>query len=153
MDAIFTSLLLLTLIHLLLYSSSALESLLPGSPLSVERSLDLLYSPDRTFTCGFYNISPNASTFSIWFSNSSEKTVVWSANPLHPVYTWESKFELKSDGGMLLKDYNGQVVWTNNVSSSNAEQVQAKLLNTGNLIVKSKGDTILWESVAFPTDT
>ncbi|EAZ01431.1 hypothetical protein OsI_23464 [Oryza sativa Indica Group] len=153
MDAIFTSLLLLTLIHLLLYSSSALESLLPGSPLSVERSLDLLYSPDRTFTCGFYNISPNASTFSIWFSNSSEKTVVWSANPLHPVYTWESKFELKSDGGMLLKDYNGQVVWTNNVSSSNAEQVQAKLLNTGNLIVKSKGDTILWESFAFPTDT
>uniref|UniRef100_A0A0D9WRH3 non-specific serine/threonine protein kinase n=1 Tax=Leersia perrieri TaxID=77586 RepID=A0A0D9WRH3_9ORYZ len=83
MDAFSTSLLLQTLIHMLLHVS-ALDFLSPGSSLSVEHSTDVLYSPDHTFTCGFYNISPNASTFSIWFSNSSEKTVAWSANILHP---------------------------------------------------------------------
>jgi hypothetical protein len=141
--------LLLLLIHPLL-CISAHDFLSPGASLSED---DVLYSPNGDFACGLYKISPNSCTFSIWFTNSADKTVVWSANPLHPVYTQGSKMELKSDGGMLLKDYNGQVVWTNNVSSSNAEQVQAKLLNTGNLIVKSKGDTILWESFAFPTDT
>ena len=53
---------------------------------------------------------------------------------------------------MVLRDYGGQIVWTaNNVSSSNAEQAQ--LLDTGNLIVKGKGDTILWQSFTSPTDT
>uniref|UniRef100_A0A0D9WRG7 Receptor-like serine/threonine-protein kinase n=1 Tax=Leersia perrieri TaxID=77586 RepID=A0A0D9WRG7_9ORYZ len=121
-----------------------------GSSLSVE---DVLNSPDGTFTCGFYSISPNASTFSIWVSNSSEKTVVWSANPLHPVYTWESKVELKSDGTMVLKDYGGQIVWTNNVSSSDSRDAQAQLLDTGNLIVKGKGGNTLWQSFDSPTDT
>ncbi|OEL34307.1 putative receptor protein kinase ZmPK1, partial [Dichanthelium oligosanthes] len=127
------------------------DFLLAGSSLSVEHSFDVLRSPGGTFICGFYNISSNASTFSIWFSNTSEKTVVWSANPLHPVYTWGSMVKLGSDGRMVLKDYNGQTVWTNNVSSSNAQQVQ--LLDTGNLIVKGKGDIILWQSFASPTNT
>ena len=58
---------LLNLIHLILHIS-ALDILSSGSSLSAERSSDVLRSPDVTFTCGFYNISPNSSTFSIWFS-------------------------------------------------------------------------------------
>ncbi|CAM0952647.1 unnamed protein product [Alopecurus aequalis] len=58
---------------------------------------------------------------------------------------------LNSDGSMVLKDYGGQIVWTNNVSSSTAQR--ANLLNSGNLIVKGKGETVLWESFASPTDT
>ncbi|CAL5048391.1 unnamed protein product [Urochloa decumbens] len=150
MGAVSTTVFLLTLIHLFLRISSQ-DFLLAGSSLSVEHSSNMLRSPDGTFICGFYNISSNASTFSIWFSNTSEKTVVWSANPLHPVYTWGSMIKLNSDGSMVLKDYNGQIVWTNNVSSSNAEQAQ--LLDTGNLIVKGRGGIILWQSFASPTDT
>jgi len=131
---------LLNLIHLVLHIS-ALDILSSGSSLSAERSSDVLRSPDVTFTCGFYNISTNASTFSIWFSKVPERTVVWSANPLRPVYSWGSTVKLNFDGSMVLRDYDGQIVWTNTVSSSNAEQAQ--LLDTGNLIVKGKGDTIL----------
>jgi len=110
---------LLSLIHLL-SSVSARDFLLAGSSLSVEHSSDVLHSADGTFACGFYSISLNASTFAIWFSRSSERTIVWSANPLHPVYTWGSKVELDVDGSMVLKDYNGHIVWSNNVSTSDA---------------------------------
>ncbi|CAD6336471.1 unnamed protein product [Miscanthus lutarioriparius] len=150
MGAVSTLVFLLTLIHLIL-QITALNVLSAGSSLSVERSSDVLLSPDGTFICGFYNVSPNASTFSIWFANASERTIVWSANPLHPVYTWGSKVKLSFDGSMVLRDYGGQIVWSNNVSSTNAEQAQ--LLDTGNLIVKGKGDTILWQSFTSPTDT
>ncbi|WVZ79510.1 hypothetical protein U9M48_027081 [Paspalum notatum var. saurae] len=140
----------LALIHLLLHVS-AHEFLLPGSSLSVERSTDVLLSPDGTFTCGFYNSSSNATVFSIWFSNSAEKTVVWSANHLHPVYTWGSRVELDIHGNMVVKDYNGQIAWTNNMSSSDADRAQ--LQDTGNLVIKGKGNTILWQSFSSPTDT
>ncbi|XP_052160746.1 putative receptor protein kinase ZmPK1 [Oryza glaberrima] len=150
MDAHSAFMFLLALIHLLL-QISARDFLSPGSSLSVERSSDVLYSPDGTFTCGFYNISPNSSIFAVWFSNSAEKTVVWSANLGRPVYTWGSKIKLNIDGNMVLQDYGGQIVWTNNVSSSNVQE--ARLLERGNLIVKGQGDTILWQSFASPTDT
>ncbi|CAL5048388.1 unnamed protein product [Urochloa decumbens] len=141
---------LLILIHHLCHNS-AIDVLSSGSSLSAEQSSDVLCSPNGIFICGFYNISPNASTFSIWFSNVSERTVVWSANPLRPVYSWGSKVKLNFDGSMVIKDYSGQTVWTNNVTSSIAEQAQ--LLDTGNLIVKGKGDIILWQSFTSPTDT
>jgi hypothetical protein len=54
---------------------------------------------------------------------------------------------------MVLEDYDGQTVWTNNVSVSYAKHVQAQLLDTGNLIVKDEGGTILWQSFNSPTDT
>jgi hypothetical protein len=73
MDACPTSILLLTLIHLL-SSISARDFLSAGSTLSVQQGSDVLHSPDGTFTCGFYNISPNSSTFSIWFSKVSERS-------------------------------------------------------------------------------
>jgi hypothetical protein len=111
----------------------------------------VLRSPDGTFTCGFQNISYNAAVFSTWFSNSAAKTIVWSANHGHPVYTWQSKVKLDTHGTMVVKDYNGQTVWTNNVSSLDADRAQ--LLDTGNLVVKRKCDVILWQSFDSPTDT
>ncbi|CAN6220887.1 unnamed protein product [Urochloa humidicola] len=150
MDVHRTSLFLLSLIHLLLHAS-AKDSLLPGSYLSVERSSDVLRSQDGTFTCGFYKISSNAAVFSIWFSNSAKKTVVWSTNHLHPVYTWGSRVELDMYGSMVVKDYNGQIAWSNNMSFPDVDQAQ--LLDTGNLIIKGKGNIVLWQSFNSPTDT
>jgi hypothetical protein len=151
MDMHSTSLFLLALIHLLLHVS-AHDFLLPGSSLSVEHSSDVLLSPDGTFTCGFYNSSSNATVFSIWVSKSAEKTVFWSANHLCPVvYTWGSRVELDIHGSMFIKDYNGQIVWTNNMNSSDADRAQ--LLDTGNLVIKGKGDVILWQGFDSPTDT
>jgi hypothetical protein len=154
MAASFASLLILTLISMISHIS-ARDFLSVGSSLSVNHNDDVLHSPHGTFSCGFYNISPNSFTFSIWFSESYsyERTIVWSANPLHPVYTWGSRVKLHNDGSMVLEDYDGQPVWTNNVTHSDAKHVQAQLQDTGNLIVKDEGGTILWQSFDSPTDT
>ncbi|XP_044405096.1 putative receptor protein kinase ZmPK1 [Triticum aestivum] len=152
MDGRSTPLLLLLTLALLFLRVSAREFLSPGSSMSVEDSSDVLRSPDGTFTCGFNNISQTASIFSIWYSNTAERTVVWSANHLHPVYFKRSRVTLDADGRMAVEDYDGRPVWENNVSSSSSAQ-QAQLLDTGNLVVKGQGDIILWQSFHSPTDT
>ncbi|CAN6306237.1 unnamed protein product [Urochloa humidicola] len=77
---------LLSLLPLLL-SAAPPDTLLLGSSLSVEKNqTDVLRSPDGTFTCGFYSIYTNAFTFSIWYTNSANKTVVWTANRVRPVH-------------------------------------------------------------------
>jgi hypothetical protein len=154
MAACFASLLILPLISMISHIS-ARDFLSIGSSLSVNHNDDVLHSPHGTFSCGFYNISPNSSTFSIWFSESYsyERTIVWITNPLHPVYTWGCRVKLHNDGSMVLEDYDGQTVWTNNVTHYDAKHVQAQLLDIGNLIVKDQGGTILWQSFDSPTDT
>jgi hypothetical protein len=74
-------------------------------------------------------------------------------NPLHPIYTRGSRVKLHNDGSMILEDYDGQTVWTNNVTHSDAKRVQPQLQDTGNLIAKDQGGTILWQSFHSPTDT
>ncbi|XP_072997468.1 putative receptor protein kinase ZmPK1 [Typha latifolia] len=125
-------------------------SLKRGSSLSVEVDSDVLSSSDGTFSCGFYKIGANAFTFSIWFSKSANKTVIWSANRGNPVLDRGSVITLKKDGSMVLKDYGKKVVWSTNKSST---ADHAELLNSGNLVMKDQGGKILWQSFDSPTDT
>jgi hypothetical protein len=82
-----------------------------GSSLPVEEyQTNILQSPDGTFSCGFYLIYNYSFTFSIWYSKAPEKAV-WSANPYHPVRARSSAITLQKDGNMVLKDYDGTVVW------------------------------------------
>ena len=143
---------LLNLIHLILHIS-ALDILSSGSSLS-QQSAAPMCSVRRGWHIHLWLLQhlPQRIHLLHLVLKVPERTVVWSANPLRPVYSWGSTVKLNFDGSMVLRDYGGQIVWTaNNVSSSNAEQAQ--LLDTGNLIVKGKGDTILWQSFTSPTDT
>ncbi|KAL5220933.1 hypothetical protein ABZP36_025646 [Zizania latifolia] len=76
-----------------------------------------LLSPDTTFSCGFHQLGTNAFTFSIWYTNTTEKTVVWTANPYSPatgyfpVNLYGSRVSLGHDGNLVLTDTNGTTVW------------------------------------------
>jgi hypothetical protein len=123
-----------------------------GSSLSVGRASDILQSPDGTFSFGFYNLSSTAFTLSIWFTNSADRTIAWSANRKRPVYRSRSKVKLKKDGGgLVLTDVDGMVVWQTNTSFKEADR--AELMNSGNLVVRDQGGNILWQSFDHPTDT
>ncbi|CBI30483.3 unnamed protein product, partial [Vitis vinifera] len=68
-----------------------------GSSLSVEDdSDDYITSPDKSFTCGFYGMGENAYWFSIWFTNSKERTVVWMANRNRPLISILRKGDFSS---------------------------------------------------------
>lgn len=144
----------LSLLSLLaLLSSTTSRGTLPlRSSLSVEEhQSNVLQSPDGTFSCGFYNIYANAFTFSIWYSNSAEKTILWSANRDHPVHARRSLLTLQKDGNMVLTDYDGTVVWRADGDLSNVRYAQ--LLDTGNLVMKDTSGMIVWQSFDSPTDT
>ena len=140
---------------LLNFSLAITTNYLPrGSSISVEyASSNLLISPDKTFTCGFYtfNGTTNAYFFSIWFTNSKDKTVVWTANRGKPVHSRGSRVTLRKDGALVLTDLGGSNVWQTNTSLIEVDR--AELLNSGNLVLKNTLGTILWQSFDFPTDT
>ncbi|KAG8500803.1 hypothetical protein CXB51_002989 [Gossypium anomalum] len=98
-----------------------------------------------------YVVGENAYCFSIWFTNSKEKTVVCMANYDKPVNGKGSRVSLRRDGALVLTDVDGSTIWQNNTSSTDAQQ--AGLLNNGNLVLKNSSGKILWQSFDFPTDT
>uniref|UniRef100_A0ACD5WRN3 Uncharacterized protein n=1 Tax=Avena sativa TaxID=4498 RepID=A0ACD5WRN3_AVESA len=143
----------LCLSALLPISIAVAHDILPlRSSLTVEAfQTDMLQSLDGTFSCGFYGVYTNAFTFSIWYSKAANNTVVWSANRDHPVHAKRSSLTLQTDGNMVLKDYDGTVVWQ---AGGNFREVEyAQLLNTGNLILKDTSGKTVWQSFDSPTDT
>ncbi|XP_047055278.1 putative receptor protein kinase ZmPK1 isoform X1 [Lolium rigidum] len=132
--------------------ASAQSTLSTGSSFSVEDYRQtFLTSPNADFSCGFYEVGRNGFSFSIWFTNTIEKTLVWSANPKSPVNGRGSMVLLNHNGNLVLTDVNGTVTWDSNTSSG--EGTMVSLLDTGNLIVKDSTGKILWESFSSPTDT
>ncbi|RWR86149.1 putative receptor protein kinase ZmPK1 [Cinnamomum micranthum f. kanehirae] len=146
-----STLLLLSLFFSCIHSCFSLSSLYKGSSLSVEDESDHLISSDSSFTCGFYKVGTNAYSFSIWVTNSIDKTIVWTANRDRPVNGRKSRMWLHPDGTMVIKDADDSTIWSANTSTPEVDR--AELLNSGNLVLKNPSGRILWQSFDFPTDT
>ncbi|CAL4914965.1 unnamed protein product [Urochloa decumbens] len=149
------SMILPVLLSLLPLLSSAVprNTLLLGQSLSVDKGqADILRSRDGTFTCGLYSIYTDAFTFSIWYTNSANKTVVWTANRSRPVHSRGAAVTLQKGGALVLTDYDGAVVWQAQGSDSAGMQY-AQLLETGNLVMKNSSGIVVWQSFDSPTDT
>lgn len=132
--------------------ASPLLMLSTGSSLFVEEHKQtFLTSPNADFSCGFYEVGGNAFSFSIWFTNSKNRTVVWSANPKSPVNGHGSKVTLNHEGNLVLADVNGTANWDSKTSSGKG--TTAVLLDTGNLVIRDSTGTKLWQSFWAPTDT
>ncbi|KAL2509592.1 G-type lectin S-receptor-like serine/threonine-protein kinase [Forsythia ovata] len=133
-------------------NSKSLLRLKRGASISVEGN-NFITSPDDSFTCGFYAMpGSKAYWFAIWFTNSKDKTVVWTANRDRPVNSQGSRISIQgADGTMVLTDVDGSIIWQTNTRKSDVSA--AELLNTGNLVLKNQRGDILWQSFEVPTDT
>ncbi|KAM0991336.1 hypothetical protein ACFX2C_009730 [Malus domestica] len=130
---------------------TGLQSLRPGSSLIVEEEGDFLVSPNGTFSAGFYRIGSNSSCYSIWFTKSANKTVVWMANRDRPVSVRGSKLTFHRNGNLVLTDGVGSIIWSTNTISNTG--LEARLLETGNLVLLNQEKKVIWQSFDFPTDT
>ncbi|CAN6208565.1 unnamed protein product [Urochloa humidicola] len=111
----------------------------------------ILVSPNGVFSCGFYKVATNAFTFSIWFSQSADRTVAWTANRDTPVNGNGSRIVFQRSGSLDLLDYDGTAVWSTNTAAIHADS--AALLDTGSLVIMDQGGNHLWSSFNSPTDT
>ncbi|GMN47717.1 hypothetical protein TIFTF001_016886 [Ficus carica] len=135
-------------------SPPGLPSLREGSSLAVldKQNEAFLVSPNGTFSAAFREVGINAFCFSIWFTNSADKTIVWMANRNTPVSGKKSRMTLHKNGNMVLTDAFGSIVWSTNTFSASA--VEARVLDTGNLVLFDQAKKmVIWESFDFPTDT
>jgi hypothetical protein len=149
----FLSLIILPVLTILPFSYASPQLMLStGSSLLVEEYRQtFLVSPNGDFSCGFYEVGRNAFSFSIWFTNTVDKTIVWSANPKSPVNGRGSMVLLNHDGNLVLVDVNGTVTWDSKTSSGKGTTLV--LLDIGNLVIKDANGKILWGSFSSPTDT
>ncbi|CAL4903940.1 unnamed protein product [Urochloa decumbens] len=122
-----------------------------GSSLSVKQASDVITSKGGSFSFGFYNHSSTTFTLSIWFTNAADRAIAWTANRDRPVHGSGSKVVLNRDGSMVLKDYDGTVVWKINKRSAVVDRVE--LMDSGNLVLVDQGGNILWQSFDHPTNT
>nr|CAB3469749.1 unnamed protein product [Digitaria exilis] len=111
------------LLSLFLTSSIALANdiLERGSSISTgDDTITILVSADGVFSCGFYKVATNAFTFSIWFSQTADKTIAWTANRDTPVNGKGSRITFRKDGNLALVDRNGTDVWSTYTTATGA---------------------------------
>ncbi|XP_031095071.1 G-type lectin S-receptor-like serine/threonine-protein kinase At5g35370 [Ipomoea triloba] len=78
------------------------------------------------------------------------QSLVWSANRNHPV-TVNASVELRRDGGLLLMDSNGTVVWSTHTNGN--PTLGLNLTENGNLVIFGQSNETIWQSFDHPTDT
>ncbi|KAF6162228.1 hypothetical protein GIB67_008357 [Kingdonia uniflora] len=110
------------------------------------------FSQNRTFELGFF--SNNGGTnwyFGIWYGSIPIRTYVWVANRENPVRDVRAAtVRLTERGRLRVAESGGFSVWeTENVKRG----VEAKLLDSGNLVLLSLEGEIVWQSFDFPADT
>ncbi|XP_047152687.1 G-type lectin S-receptor-like serine/threonine-protein kinase At4g27290 isoform X1 [Vigna umbellata] len=121
-----------------------------------------LVSEGGTFELGFFILGTSKNLYlGIWFKNIPQKTIVWVANRNNPINNTSSnstELTISKEGNLVLLSSNNTVHWsTNATTKSKSVNVVARLLETGNLVVRDENDNnfenYLWQSFDYPSDT
>uniref|UniRef100_A0ACD5WTP1 Uncharacterized protein n=1 Tax=Avena sativa TaxID=4498 RepID=A0ACD5WTP1_AVESA len=172
---------LLGLLLLLPCPSSANDTLTAGQVLALG---DKLVSRNGKFALGFFQpaatatastitskftgiTSPAANWYlGIWFNQIPVCTTVWVANRDDPIaddpsLNLTTHLKIASDGNLVIV-HDNNVIWSAHTANSNRTRrtsinttiTSAVLMNTGNLVLASSSDQVLWlwESFDYPTD-
>ncbi|WJX16720.1 hypothetical protein P8452_06715 [Trifolium repens] len=110
---------------------------------------------------GFF--SPGSSKgryLGVWYRNVTPLTVIWVANRETPLKNHSGVLKLNPNGIFQLRNgpANGAIIWSSNTTTSKSGNLNnpiARLLDSGNLVVKNgqQTDEFLWQSFDYPSDT
>ncbi|WVZ02780.1 hypothetical protein V8G54_023586 [Vigna mungo] len=154
-----TLLIIATLFLLSSKISSETNTITQLPPLTYGTSL---VSEGGTFELGFFSLGTTKNLYlGIWFRNIPQKTIVWVANRNNPIKNTSknsTELTITKQGNLVLLSSNNTVHWsTNATAKSKSVNVVARLLETGNLVLRDENDdnfeNYLWQSFDYPSDT
>eukprot|EP00258_Populus_trichocarpa_P031847 XP_024447866.1 G-type lectin S-receptor-like serine/threonine-protein kinase At4g27290 isoform X1 [Populus trichocarpa] len=121
------------------------------------RDGDTITSSGGNYVLGFFSPGNSKNRFlGIWYGQISVLTAVWVANTEAPLNDSSGVLRLTDEGILVLLNRSGSVIWSSNTSTP-ARNAVAQLLDSGNLVVKEKGDhnleNLLWQSFEHLSDT
>ncbi|KAL1299387.1 hypothetical protein AAHE18_18G106100 [Arachis hypogaea] len=123
---------------------------------------ETIVSADETFALGFFSPGTSKNRYvGIWYNKVPKQSIVWVANRNKPLTNLSGVLKVMDNGILVLLDRNNNnvTIWSSNTTSSATQDPIAKLLNSGNLVVRerSNGDDeskgFLWQSYDYPSDT
>ncbi|XP_065862199.1 G-type lectin S-receptor-like serine/threonine-protein kinase At4g27290 isoform X2 [Euphorbia lathyris] len=134
--------------------SFALDTINPNQPL---RDGDTLVSAGQRYELGFFSLAdPNRRYLGLWYKNISPRTFVWVANRENPLSNNLGSLNITRQGNLVIANIRNEISWSTYIPTIAKEPV-AKLLDSGNLIVRDANDSneenILWQSFDHPADT
>ncbi|KAE8125443.1 hypothetical protein FH972_020250 [Carpinus fangiana] len=137
------------------------DTILPGHSLNTSETI---LSAERMFRIGFFSPENSTKLYVVIFKvtyhyvaddvftwgDSSYDNIVWVANREHPFSNSSTILTFNSDGNLVISDGRLLHVLTN---TSGGNDTYARLLDTGNLVLKNRASEVLWQSFDHPTDT
>ncbi|XP_050204655.1 G-type lectin S-receptor-like serine/threonine-protein kinase At4g03230 isoform X2 [Mercurialis annua] len=142
---------MIILCSLLLYSYAA-DTIAVNTTL---RDGETLISAGGRFELGFFTpagTSENARYVGIWYYKLDPRTVVWVANREKPLLNTGGYFSVQS-GNLEVFDPFGKSSWSTNLKAQVRYKLEARLMDSGNLILTNQVGMMVWQSFEHPTDT
>ncbi|XP_037494856.1 G-type lectin S-receptor-like serine/threonine-protein kinase At4g03230 isoform X2 [Jatropha curcas] len=115
---------------------------------------ETLVSTGERFELGFFTpagSSNNRRYVGIWYYKMNPTTVVWVANRDSPLTETGGFFALHN-GNLAVLDKSGKPYWSTNLESLSLPK-EAKLMDSGNFVLRNQSGVNLWQSFEQPTDT
>jgi len=111
-------------------------------------------SPSGTFAFGFY---PQGTGFivGIWLVGKPADIITWTAYRDDPPVPSNATLELTVNGKLLLRTYyaNNEAGEEKLIARIEKSALNARVLDSGNLVLYNEHSEVIWESFNFPTDT
>ncbi|KAK2981392.1 hypothetical protein RJ640_009963 [Escallonia rubra] len=118
------------------------SSITPGSNLSWP-------SPSGLYAFGFHQ-QGNGYAVGIFLAGVAEKTIVWTANRDDPPVSKNATLLLTTDGRLVLQPMQGQET---SIANPVEPATSASMLDSGNFVLYSSDQRIVWQSFEHPTET
>nr|XP_043620122.1 G-type lectin S-receptor-like serine/threonine-protein kinase At4g27290 [Erigeron canadensis] len=113
---------------------------------------DTLVSETGIFELGFFQPDGSENVYlGIWYKNITVRTVVWVANRDHAVLSVTPLVLKIVDPGALVLFNNMSMIWSSNTTTSG--NANARLHDSGNLVLVDQQEKVMWQSFDYPTDT
>ena len=118
---------------------------------------ETITSAGGSFELGFFSLANSKHRYlGIRYKKELNRAVVWVANRENPLNDSSGVLKVTSQGILVVLDGANKTLWSS-TSSRPAQNPNAQLLDTGNLVIKNGNDgnpeNFLWQSFDYPCNT